>query len=297
MSWTPPRIALHVAAAALLVSLSLTTTAALAADPADGARQGNAVTRFFGRLGGTPRPTAAAPRRAVPGYILRETDDEGALDLEQSALERNVTTYDKALNVGRIIDERVFGLPQSPENELREKYRRSQLPEAYESRAGIFAGLDHIRAGRVKGAPTTTGGATVVSRPDSNTVYSDGTRNEAAPRLQDVAKLCSDPRGLANILDRFNWVQRNTWETDIRIVAIEHPKEHYYRTVGDYAYLSKRYCRATAVLNTGHKRNLVFNFVEDTGGAGGFYDRARFCVQGYDWMNEHEPSCRVLRAL
>lgn len=285
--------ALRLGTAAALVALALSGAPAQAADAADGVRQGNAVTRFFGRFKTQP----VRPAHPVPGYIAREADDEGALDVRESALDRNVTPYDRALGVGNTIDRFVFGLPPSPETELRDKYRRSQDPAMHESRAGIFSGLSRVRAGRVIGAPDLPPGATVVSRPDSNGVFSDGTPSEAAPRIQDVAKLCSDPRALANIIDRFNWAQKKTWETSIRMVAVEGPREHYYRTVGDYAYLSKRYCRATAVMNTGHKRVMVYQIIEDTGGAGGFYDRARWCVRGYDWMNEHEPACRVLRAL
>ncbi len=283
-------------AACAIAALVLAETPALAADPASGVREGNAISRFFGRFQGRSN-TTVQPAQPVPGYIVREADDEGALDIHESALDRNVTTHDKALDVGRIIDERLLGLPRSAEDELKDKYRRSQLPNAQASRSGIFSGLDTISAGRVAGAPNVPAGATIYSAPDSSAVYSNGTPNDAAPRIQDVSKLCSDPRMLANILDRFNWVQRTTWETDTRMVAVEHPREVYYRTVGDYAYLSKRYCRATVVLNTGHKRNMVYQVVEDTGGAGGFYDRARFCVVGYDRMKEHEPSCRVLRAL
>lgn len=285
----------HVAVAAALLAVGLSTSAAKAADPMDGARSGNPITRLFGRMKGTPQVVQSA--QPVPDYIRREADDEGALDVQESALDRNVTNYDRALNIADTIDRRLFGLPESPEMELRDKYRRSQLPNAYQSRSGILSGLDHVRAGRVLNAPAAPAGATVFSNPDSDVVYSDGTRNDAAPRIQDVAKLCSDPRALANVLDRFNWAQRNTWESGVRMVAVEHPREHYYRTVGDYAYLSKRYCRATAVLNTGEQRTMVYQIIEDTGGAGGFYDRARFCVRGFDEMNEHEPACRVLRAL
>ena len=279
--------------AVAVLAFSMNAPSSYAADQADGARSGQGVSGFFSRF----KPQRRQAHHPVPGYIAREADDEGALDVLDSALDRNVTATDKALGVGNAIDRFVFGLPESPEDELRRKYRRAQDPAMHQSRAGIFSGLSRVRAGRVSGAPDLPAGATVVSRPDSNGVFSDGTPSEAAPRIQDVAKLCSDPRALANIIDRFNWAQKTTWETSIRMVAVEGPREHHYRTVGDYAYLSKRYCRATAVLNTGHKRVLVYQIVEDMGGAGGFYDRSHWCVRGYDWMNEHEPACRVLRAL
>lgn len=282
--------------AAAFASLMLAAEPSLAADPQAGVREGNTISRFFGRLGKPRRAEVLVAPRPVPDYIRRETDREGALDTYLTPQERHLNTYDKALNVGRAIDETLFGLPQSPENELRQKELFAKTPQAYESRAGIFDGLTSVTAGTVR-VPNVPAGAAIYSPPGSDRAFSGGAPIDVAPRLQDVAKLCDDPRMLANVLDRFNWAQHNTFESPIRLVAVTHPREVHYRTVGDYAYLSKRYCRATAVMSTGHHRHMVYQVIEDTGGAGGFYDRADFCVAGYDHMREHEPSCRVLRAL
>ena len=268
-----------------LAALAGPMTEASAADVETGAQ--GPFARLFGRA------PPAQPLQAVPDYILREADREGALEVDVSPLEAAREARGRNRNVGRALDTYLFGLPLSPERELEDKYRRSQLPGAMQRHEGIFSGLDSISTGSVRGGPTAMGGATV-RRDARGNIYSDGTPTNAAPRVQDVAKLCDDPRTLADILERFNWAQHNTYLTDTRIDAIGSAHERGYRTVGDVAYLSKRYCEATVSLNTGHTRRLVYQIVEDTGGAGGFYDRARFCVQGFDEMNESEPTCRVL---
>lgn len=270
--------ALAAIALALPLVLLLSVGTAQAAD-ADKRGFTNPFARLF-----APK-AATEPSLPVPGYIQREADREGALDVVPAPRR----------SIGAVVD-RALGMPVAPDDELERKYIRSQYPQSRESRSSVFDGLSRIGASLPPlNRDVDLNGAVIVSPEDSRAVYSDGRPNNAAPRIQDVAALCDDPRTLADILSRFNWVQRKTWRTDLRMVAVERPREMDYRTVGDHMVLSKRYCRATAVLNDGRHRRMVYQIVEDTGGAGGFYDRARWCVEGHDRMREHEPACRVLR--
>lgn len=133
---------------------------------------------------------------------------------------------------------------------------------------------------------------------------------------------CADPRYLNQIVERFDWVQRETWDNDARLIGISDIREVTYKPHQQGNYAPKVYCLATAQVasaaygpahaasaKTGlplyepaepgavpvQVRNHKLSFIlTEEGGFVGRSPGIEFCVAGYDWFNLHEPSCRVL---
>jgi hypothetical protein len=111
---------------------------------------------------------------------------------------------------------------------------------------------------------------------------------------------CLKPKYLEKIVNRFNWVQEKTWETNIRMIGIHDPREIDFKLNGPETMVDKVYCRASAEIvdlsspDLPPKTHMVAFIVEEDGGFVGVVPGIEWCVAGYDWFREYEPSCRVL---
>lgn len=113
------------------------------------------------------------------------------------------------------------------------------------------------------------------------------------PRGEGVIPLCDSPSVVSAVMERQNWVERNTWHSDLRIQEIGHIKQTYNTTEG-MSLIDHRHCRAQAVFNTGEVARVYYVLYEHLGFAGSSYG-LNVCLPSRDFYRSFNAECRVLR--
>jgi hypothetical protein len=104
---------------------------------------------------------------------------------------------------------------------------------------------------------------------------------------------CDYPSALENIIGDFHTKEIRFWNSELKIVTIEHIRE---TAVLPWAAQSipRRFCSATALINDGAKHAIYYSIAEDTGLAGMGWG-VEFCVVGLDRSSAYGPACRAAR--
>jgi opacity protein-like surface antigen len=104
---------------------------------------------------------------------------------------------------------------------------------------------------------------------------------------------CESTGVLNGIASRFNWMQKKTFESHVRIEALHKPHSGW-ASDGEDAAIPRLHCSATVELNNGH-HSTVYYLIEGGVGFAGNGAHVAFCVLGYDPYRAYNGSCRTLR--
>jgi hypothetical protein len=102
---------------------------------------------------------------------------------------------------------------------------------------------------------------------------------------------CGDPSVLERIQAEFERRESNYWQSSLVIEGFGEPRETGFRTNG-LSYIPRRYCRAQAALNDGHRRMVVYEIGEELGFIGISFG-VTWCVQGLDRNHAFSPACEA----
>ncbi len=113
----------------------------------------------------------------------------------------------------------------------------------------------------------------------------------SGPRYDRVIPTCDYPPALDRIIANFHTKEFRFWDSELRIVGIEHIRE---TAVLPWAAQSipRRFCSGTAVINDGLRHPIYYSIAEDTGMIGMDWG-VNFCVAGFDRNWAYNPSCRA----
>jgi len=113
----------------------------------------------------------------------------------------------------------------------------------------------------------------------------------SGPRYDRVIPACDYPPALDRIIANFHTKEFRFWDSELRIVGIEHIRE---TAVLPWAAQSipRRFCSGTAVINDGLRHSIYYSIAEDTGMIGMDWG-VNFCVAGLDRNWAYNPSCRA----
>lgn len=103
---------------------------------------------------------------------------------------------------------------------------------------------------------------------------------------------CEDAGVIARVRKRFAATENAYWESDLRMDAVEYPREIAWR---DWTptITAIRSCRAKAALSDGRTVSLVYWVRSEQGFAGHGYG-VDYCIAERDWPYAYAPGCREL---
>jgi len=102
---------------------------------------------------------------------------------------------------------------------------------------------------------------------------------------------CEYHPALDRIIANFHTKEIRFWNSQLRIVGIEEIREVDTMPWAAQS-IPRRYCRGTAVINDGVKRQIFYSIAEDTGMIGMDWG-VNFCVVGLDRNFAYNPDCRA----
>ena len=100
---------------------------------------------------------------------------------------------------------------------------------------------------------------------------------------------CHDAALLQRIASRFVSAEKEYWSSGLEIVSYAQVRETGYRSTG-LDYIPRRYCRATAVMNDGKARQVVYAIAENQSIIG-WGPGVEWCIVGLDRNYAWGRSC------
>lgn len=104
---------------------------------------------------------------------------------------------------------------------------------------------------------------------------------------------CHDAALLQRISSRFVKAEKEYWSSGLEILGYEKVRETAYRSNG-LDYIPRRYCHATAVMNDGKVRQVVYAIAESQSIIG-FGPGVEWCIVGLDRNYAWGRSCTAAR--
>lgn len=104
---------------------------------------------------------------------------------------------------------------------------------------------------------------------------------------------CQDAALLQRIASRFVQSEKQYWSSGLEILGYEKVRETGHRSNG-LDYIPRRYCRATAVMNDGKARQVVYAIAEGQGIIG-WGPGVEWCIVGLDRNYAWGRSCMAAR--
>ncbi len=104
---------------------------------------------------------------------------------------------------------------------------------------------------------------------------------------------CADSDVLGQIVERARYGERFAYRHGEDLKAISRIDEYHVEAFGP-APIQRRFCRAAALMSTGHSRKLYFMIEKGMGLAGTGY-KVEFCIQGLDHWGVYNGNCRSIR--
>jgi hypothetical protein len=104
---------------------------------------------------------------------------------------------------------------------------------------------------------------------------------------------CDAHPALDRIIANFRTKEFRFWNSEMRIVGFENISEIDTMPWAAQA-IPRRFCRGTAVINDGIKRQIYYSIAEDTGMVGMDWG-VNFCVVGLDRNWAYNPACRAAK--
>ena len=104
---------------------------------------------------------------------------------------------------------------------------------------------------------------------------------------------CHDAALLQRISSRFVQREKKYWSSGLQILGYEKVSETAYRSNG-LDYIPRRYCRATAVMNDGKARQVVYAIAESQSIIG-WGPGVEWCIVGLDRNYAWGRSCMAAR--
>ncbi len=106
-----------------------------------------------------------------------------------------------------------------------------------------------------------------------------------------VVPACGEAFVLARIQSEFEHRESVYWQSGLVIEGFGEPHEIGFRSNG-LSYIPRRYCRAQALLNDGHLRDVTYEIAEALGFIGIGYG-VTWCVTGLDRNHAFSPACKA----
>lgn len=104
---------------------------------------------------------------------------------------------------------------------------------------------------------------------------------------------CNDEALLQRISSRFVQAERKYWSSGLEILGYEKVRETAYRSNG-LDFIPRRYCHATAVMNDGKVRQVVYAIAESQSIIG-WGPGVEWCIVGLDRNYAWGRSCMAAR--
>jgi hypothetical protein len=104
---------------------------------------------------------------------------------------------------------------------------------------------------------------------------------------------CTAPDVLGQIVERARYGERFAYRHGEDLRRIDTIDEYHIEAFGP-APIQRRFCKAKALMSTGHTRKLYYMIEKGMGLAGTGY-KVEFCLQGLDHWGVYDGNCRVLR--
>jgi len=111
------------------------------------------------------------------------------------------------------------------------------------------------------------------------------------PHLESFPQ-CDDPKVVADIIERFNWAEENTWQRGFGLEDVVETRERVVVDTGQSA-IPRRYCRGHAQLSNGRHPTVLY-LIEGGQGFAGTGHKVEFCINGLDPWRSYDGSCRVI---
>jgi hypothetical protein len=106
-----------------------------------------------------------------------------------------------------------------------------------------------------------------------------------------VIPACDEASVLAQIQSEFEHRETSFWQSGLVIEGFGEPREIGFRSNG-LSYIPRRFCRAQALLNDGHQRNVTYEIAEALGFIG-IGHGVTWCVTGLDRNHAFSPACKA----
>jgi hypothetical protein len=113
----------------------------------------------------------------------------------------------------------------------------------------------------------------------------------SGPRYDGVLPPCE--AALDTISSRFAEKESQFWNSGLQILGYERVRQTAYRPWASNT-IPRRFCRATALVSDGRKRQVSYWIGEDTGMIGATWG-VEWCVAGLDRNWAYHPGCKMAR--
>lgn len=104
---------------------------------------------------------------------------------------------------------------------------------------------------------------------------------------------CASTDVLGQIVERARYGERFAYRHGEDLRRIDLINEYHVEAFGP-APIQRRFCKAQALMSTGHTRKLYYMIEKGMGFAGTGY-KVEFCLQGLDSWGVYDGNCRSLR--
>lgn len=117
-----------------------------------------------------------------------------------------------------------------------------------------------------------------------------------ASRSYGLTNGCQDWKIVHDIVSRFGWAEGMTFGEPNRIERLGDFRQVGFAPVGE-SKIERRYCQASATINTQARPATVYYLIESSQGLFGIGARVEFCVAGFDRWHVHDGDCNTVRPL
>jgi hypothetical protein len=113
----------------------------------------------------------------------------------------------------------------------------------------------------------------------------------SGPRYDGVLPPCE--AALGTISSQFAQKEGQFWNSDLHILGFERVRQTAFRPWAS-GTIPRRFCRATALVSDGRRRQVSYWIGEDTGTIGATWG-VEWCVAGLDRNWAYAPGCKMAR--
>ena len=151
--------------------------------------------------------------------------------------------------------------------------------------------MSRARSGRLACAALAVALGVVSLAPARAATWLEKNFWQSGPNYDRNLPSCDSHPALDRIIANFRTKEFRFWNSEMRIVGFENISEIDTMPWAAQS-IPRRFCRGTAVINDGVKRQIYYSIAEDTGMIGMDWG-VNFCVVGLDRNWAYNPACRA----